>query len=268
MRIRTYGSSGPFVVLLHGGPGAPGSMAPVARALEDRFRLLEPFQRGSAEEPLTVARHVEDLHEPVVSSCPEAKPALVGSSWGAMLALAYAAEHPDAAAALVLIGCGTFDLRARARMRAILKERTDDHLRQRLERLEEEIPDPHARLGAMADLIEPLYTYDPLPERDESEPIDARAHEETWHDMVRLQEEGIYPAAFSAIRSPVLMLHGSYDPHPGRMIRAGLAALMPQLEYREWEQCGHYPWREKAVRGEFFTVLGNWLRTQYPPSPG
>jgi hypothetical protein len=36
--------------------------------------------------------------------------------------------------------------------------------------------------------------------------------------MIRLQDHGVYPAAFSAIRSPVLMLHGAVDPHPGRMI--------------------------------------------------
>jgi len=242
-------------------------MAPVARGLQDHFRVLEPFQRGSGGEPLTVARHVEDLHELVGSLRANSKPALVGSSWGAMLALAYAAEHPDAAAALVLIGCGTFDLRARARMRATLKERTDGGLRQRLERLEGEIPDPDARLNAMADLIEPLYTCDSLPEEDESEPVDARAHEETWNDMIRLQKEGIFPAAFAAIRSPVLMLHGAHDPHPGRMIRAGLAEFIPQLEYREWEKCGHYPWKEKAVRDEFFTVLGSWLRTPYASPP-
>ena len=34
---------------------------------------------------------------------------------------------------------------------------------------------------------------------------------------------------------------------------------MPQLEYREWERCGHHPWREKAVRDEFFAVLRQWL---------
>lgn len=43
-------------------------MAPVARGLADSFRVLEPFQLRSAIEPLTVARHVADLHE-LVSRC-------------------------------------------------------------------------------------------------------------------------------------------------------------------------------------------------------
>jgi hypothetical protein len=43
MRIRTYDNSGPIVAVLHGGPGAPGSIAPAARGLADSFHVLEPF---------------------------------------------------------------------------------------------------------------------------------------------------------------------------------------------------------------------------------
>lgn len=88
---------------------------------------------------------------------------------------------------------------------------------------------------------------------------DARAHHETWEDMLRLQAEGVYPAAFATIRAPVLMLHGAVDPHPGRMIRTVLARHLSQLEYYEWARCGHYPWLEKAVGDEFFAVLRRWL---------
>jgi pimeloyl-ACP methyl ester carboxylesterase len=77
--------------------------------------------------------------------------------------------------------------------------------------------------------------------------------------MLRLQEEGVYPAAFAAIETPVLMLHGAADPHPGEMIRASLEPFLPQLEYHEWAPCGHYPWLERAVRDEFFAVMGDWL---------
>ncbi len=254
MRIRQYGTSGPLVVVLHGGPGAPGYMAPVARGLADSFRVLEPFQRGSSGEPLTVARHVADLHK-LVSRHQRVRPALVGHSWGAMLALAYAAAHPGRAVSLVLIGCGTFGPAARDRMRAIRQERMDDVLRRRLEGLPEEFPDSDKRLRVLGNLMLPLYSYEPVAGELDVEACDARAHDETWEDMVRLQEEGAYPAAFAAIDAPVIMLHGAVDPHPGRLIRASLEPHLPQLEYHEWERCGHYPWLEKAVRDEFFAVL-------------
>ena len=194
-----------------------------------------------------------------------------------MLALAYAAAHPDQSGPIVLVGCGTFDPASRSRLRVVLEERTDDGLRRRLERLAAEFPDPAERMKATHTLTRRLYLYDPIPadgEEDVPEPFDIRAHTETWEDMVRLQDEGVYPAAFAAIRAPVLMLHGAFDPHPGRMTRAALEPHLPQLEYREWERCGHSPWLERAVRGEFFAVVRGWLarrladRTKAAPPGG
>ncbi len=48
----------------------------------------------------------------------------------------------------------------------------------------------------------PLYSFNPLPCLDGEEKVDARAQRETWADMIRLQAEGIYPAAFASIKSP------------------------------------------------------------------
>ena len=62
MRIRKYGSSPHSVVVLHGGPAALGDAAPIAQGLSNVFTAIEPWQRGSGERPLTVARHIEDLH--------------------------------------------------------------------------------------------------------------------------------------------------------------------------------------------------------------
>ena len=104
-------------------------------------------------------------------------------------------------------------------------------------------------------------TYDPLPSPSplKTAPFDMKAHTETWEDMLRCQELDVYPAAFAAIRSPVIMLHGSYDPHPGGMIRDNLRPYLPHLEYREFDQCGHQPTLEKLARAEFFHAVGEWL---------
>ena len=143
----------------------------------------------------------------------------------------------------------------------------DESLRRRTERLSDEFREPDERLKALGDLTEPLYSYDVLPSHEDPEPVDRLAYEETWGDMVRLQDEGVYPAAFSGIDAPAIMLHGAFDPHPGRMIRAGLQPHIPQIEYREWEPCGHYPWRERAVREEFFAVLREWLACRFTAGP-
>jgi pimeloyl-ACP methyl ester carboxylesterase len=94
-----------MIYLLHGGPGANGGL----EFLAEEFGAEAPLQRRSGGEPLTVARHVADLHALVTEP-----PILVGHSWGAMLALCYAAEHP--VERLLLVGCGTFDPASRAEL--------------------------------------------------------------------------------------------------------------------------------------------------------
>jgi len=243
LRVRTHGSAGPIVIALHGGPAAAGSALDLAAGLADQFRVLEPWQRGSGAEPLTVARHVEDLHALVLALPLPQRPVVVGESWGAMLALAYAAAHPQNVAALGLVGCGTFDLASRARMAETLAARRSNRR-----------PYDYAPLA-------PPYE-DVLPE-----PFDGTAHAQTWDDMVRLQCDGFYPQAFTAIRAPVLMIHGDHDPHPGAMIRDSLEPYLPKLEYRELERCGHSPWIEQFVRDEFFATLGTWILSQLPDEP-
>ncbi len=96
----------------------------------------------------------------------------------------------------------------------------------------------------------------------------ARVHDETWQDMLRLQKLGRYPAEFSVVRSPVFMLHGTYDPHPGAATRDTLRNYIPQLEFVELSRCGHSPWRERFARDEFFAVCRQSLTMHTGPKPG
>ncbi len=234
-------------------------MAPIARGIADSFRVLEPFQSSVSA---TVADHVADLHEVVESCARDTAPAFVGHSWGAMLALAYAAAHPSSAGPIVLVCSGTFDLAARERFSLNLSERKkDERARQRFQ-LALQIADPNERFHELGKQTLELYSYDLATTEQEIDESEPGCGESTWDDMVRLQNEGVYPSAFAAIKSPVLMLHGAQDPHPGEMIRASLAPYVPQLEYFEWQRCGHYPWLEKATRDEFFSVLRTWLTNQ------
>ena len=256
--VRRYGKSGPEIILLHGGPGAPGEVAPIGRELADAFRLVEPFQRSSGPEPLTVARHVDDLQRLVVSGGMEHKPTVLGFSWGAMLTLAYAAAHPAFVRSLILVGCGTFDEASRVQMKQVLAARMNPEVRD-AEHRASLLDKDGERLRATAAALLPLYALAPITETLEVDCVDARGHEESWNDMLRLQAEGIYPAAFAAIKAPVLMLHGDFDPHPGPLIRASLQRYLPQLEYRELPRCGHYPWIERYAATEFYATIREWM---------
>ena len=218
MSVRSHGPAvAPTVIVLHGGPGAPGSATGLARAIADPWCVLEPWQSGD-----TVAKHVADLHALARARCP--RPVLVGHSWGAMLALAYAAKHPVRAVAMVC--SGTFDLASRAEFKRLVAAGRE-------------------------------YDVDPIGR--EVHEFDAHENEATWADMLRLQADGTYPATFAAIEAPVLMLHGAEDPHPGPMIRDSLLPHLRQLEYREFARCGHYPWLERHARDGFIEQLRTWL---------
>jgi pimeloyl-ACP methyl ester carboxylesterase len=109
IQVRRYaGARGP-VVVLHGGPGAPGGVEGLALGLAGDFEVWEPFQRRSGEVDLTVDRHVSDLRDVAPDDA-----TIVGHSWGAMLGLSYAARHPDGVRVLALVGCGTYDQASRA----------------------------------------------------------------------------------------------------------------------------------------------------------
>jgi pimeloyl-ACP methyl ester carboxylesterase len=239
-------------------------MAPVARELSSSFRVIEPLQRRSGDVPVTVGQHVEDLREVIAGQHKSAiLPALVGSSWGAQLALAFAAAYPELAGPIVLVGSGTYDPVARREFHRILDER----LRPSAGapgRSTSPAGDPDVALAAEADALTLPYSYDVLTTDLEMEWVDARGNRETTGDWHRLEAEGRYPASFRSIISPVFMIHGDTDPHPGRMIRDSLLPFLPQLEYVELERCGHYPWIERHAREPFLAVLVAWLARHMP----
>jgi pimeloyl-ACP methyl ester carboxylesterase len=180
-----------------------------------------------------------------------------------MLILAYAAEWLSRPAALVLVGCGTFSLAARTEFEARYAARLTDVHRAALAHIERSEPDADRRLASQGRVITRVYGYDIEDEGPDLVTVDAVAHRETWSDMVRLLNEGAYPAGLAAIRCPVLMLHGDTDPHPGPGTRDDLREYIPHLEYRELARCGHSPWLERQAREEFFGHIDGWITNQW-----
>lgn len=264
IEVRRYGSPGPTLVVLHGGPGAPGSAASLARAFAQDFQVLEPLQRRSGAVPLTVSRHVEDLR--AVAPRPAT---LIGTSWGAMLGLSFAARYPRDVSALVLVGCGTFDEHSRSLYRRSLDQLLGEAGRRRIAALQSRLTiesnaaERDALLGELGAVYMGAESYELLDGTSESAdglPADEPGHRETWEDALRLQREGIEPEAFRAVAARVLMIHGAVDPHPGEATRDLLRRFIPQLEYLEIDRCGHEPWRERHARDRFVESVREWLR--------
>jgi pimeloyl-ACP methyl ester carboxylesterase len=213
---------------------------------------------------LTVSRHVEDLSAVVP------RPAtLIGSSWGAMLGLSFAARYPQDVSALVLVGCGTYDAHSRSLYRRSLHRLLGEAGRRRSAALqirlttEADAAERDAILRALGAVHAAAESYDLLDGNSESAdslPPDEAGHRETWEDVLRLQRERIEPDTFRAVTARVLMIHGVVDPHPGEATRDLLCRFIPQLEYTELERCGHEPWRERHARARFVESVREWLR--------
>src|SRR5437870_4909563 len=113
LHYQTFGKGDPIIVLA-GGPGFAGAyMAPVARHIGAKHLAVLPDQRGTGDSTVTaydattinVAAFVGDIEAMRLKLGAE-RITLVGHSWGGMLAMSYAAAHPDRVAALVLVDSG------------------------------------------------------------------------------------------------------------------------------------------------------------------
>lgn len=255
LEVREYGRSGPFVVAVHGGPGAPGSIGTLAKEMGQYARVVEPFQRGSGDMPLAVDTHIEDMKNVISQYAVGEKAIVVGHSWGAMLALAFAACYPGLVGKLIIIGCGTFDVKSREAYNDELERRFGRSVSEVAEEIMSGVGSANEKMARLGDVFGRAQSFDAEEEDGEGAACDMKAQKETWADMVRLQADGTYPQKFSEIDCPVIMLHGDYDPHPGKMIHETLARFVPAIEYIEFHRCGHYPWRERHARSEFLQKL-------------
>ena len=108
-------SGGPALVLVHGLASTLRIWDFVAPLLARRFTVVAYDQRGHAgsdkpSEGYDLQTMLVDLRG-LVEGLKLERPAIVGHSWGATLALAYAAEYPEDCAGIALIDGGLIDLR-------------------------------------------------------------------------------------------------------------------------------------------------------------
>lgn len=101
-----YAGEGDPVVMLHGGPGVPDYLGPVAALLAPRHCVIIFDQRGVGASVLrtdgyTIAAYLSDL-EAIRTSCGVEKLHLFGHSWGGLLGQLYAATFPTRVNSLFL----------------------------------------------------------------------------------------------------------------------------------------------------------------------
>ncbi len=134
--LRKYGKPPYAAAVIHGGPGAPGEMAPVARELSSDWGILEPLQTASS-----VDGQIQGLRNALAGNG-DLPVILIGWSWGAWLSFIFAAYYPSFVKRLILVGSGPYKEKYAAEIIKTRLNRLNEEERTELQILEEPLNDP------------------------------------------------------------------------------------------------------------------------------
>jgi pimeloyl-ACP methyl ester carboxylesterase len=244
--LRCHGQAPYAVVVVHGGPGARGSVAAIAREVSRRgISALEPLQtKDSVEGQLA---ELADCLERYTTSAA----VLVGHSWGAWLGALLAARRPDLVRKLILVGCAPFEERYVARIRETRLAHVASNERREMQALLEAGADAERLFG----LLHKADTYAADPTDVERSEFDAEIYARVWPKAAEMRRDGRLVDAVARIKCPVVAIHGSYDPHPAAGVREPLERVVKEFRWIVLDRCGHEPWRERYAREPFFDAL-------------
>jgi proline iminopeptidase len=247
----------PTLLLLHGGPGADHSLfKPQFSALADVAQLVYLDHRGNGRSDRAsastwnLAQWADDVHA-FCEALDIRRPVVCGVSFGGIVAMAFAARHPQQPGKLVLVSStaqGASHAQAKVRMFGRLGGEPARALAQR------RFIDGDTSPAVLAEWLKtalPLYTRTP-------------ADPEAWPRVVsnpdvtawfnRPGGEGrsfdLLPA-LGRIACPTLVMGGTLDPMLPIECQRDIAAALPARwrHYREFEGCGHGVLHDAPVQG-------------------
>lgn len=242
--------TGPPVVCCHGGPGLWDYLAPLGSLLDDLFTVVRFDQRGcgrsTGDGPFTIAQAVDDLDQ-LREAFGFDRWAVIGHSWGAELALRYAASHPGHTAGVIYIaGVGAGD-GFRPAYVAERDRRLGDDLKRWAELGARDRTPAEEREWCLLQWtpdFSPPTAAEQAQALWETRPpgiaVNAAANREIWAD--RGTEDLLEVAA--KVSCPVRMLFGADDPRPWSASDS-LLGVLPNADRIVLEHAGHAPWAEQ-----------------------
>lgn len=253
---RTYGNKPINLVLLHGGPGATGSVVDIAIQLSKSFSVLEPFQTKK-----NIKDQVFELYEQISNHC-EGPVVLIGWSWGAWLGYIFASKYPLLVKKLILISSPPFEQKFVENMQKTRISRFTSEQLQRVKDLEyqlndESITNKDTLFSEFGSLYESVDNYSALKSGyidNDIEP-DSEIYNRIWPQAAKMRSKGEFIHLAKDIQAPVVAIQGSYDPHPYLGVKEPLERVLKDFRMILLERCGHTPWIEKYARKKFYNIL-------------
>lgn len=249
------GGQGPSVVLLHPVGLDLTFLAPVAAILRKEFTVLTVDQRGHGKSPASAPAHslvdyADDVHA-VLARFALAPAAVVGFSFGGMVAQELALKYPQDVSALVI--CASRDSFPPV-VRDIARARGDD-----------------ARQRGMADVLEatldrwftPAFRAGGKDDAAKARLLsgDVEGWAQAWHAMAAVDTA----ARLRKVRAPTLCLAGELDKSSPPDVVKDMVAAIPGARYAELAGAPHMLFLEQPEATA--RVVGDFLRDVLKP-PG
>lgn len=247
-------SRNPYVVLVHGGPGAVGSLHEMAERLFLKYNVLEYIQTKYT---------IEELKQELLSqirSFTDVPVCLIGHSWGAWLSIMFEVEHPDMVSKLILVGCPPFDEKY---VPAILDNRLGrlDHKEKTrfielLSSIEVSVSDTLMKeLKHFAELTDNYC----LSDNCAYDGMNMKMYESVWGEASAMRHEGLLMDMLRKISCTVVLVHGRMDPHPLDGAVVPMKGAHVQFVQHVLDRCGHSPFNERFAREAFYGIIDRYI---------
>jgi len=251
---RKYGKPPFNIAVIHGGPGAPGEMAPLAREISSSRGVLEPLQTASSLEG-----QIQELNE-ILKVSGDLPITLIGWSWGAILGFIFTASYPLMIKKLILVGSAVFEekyaLKIMETRLSRLNEKEKTEILAIIETLNNTVfKDKNILMSRLGKLFFKADSYNPLPYKSEVLEYQYHIFRSVWEDAEKLRASGELLELGRNIQCPVVAVHGDYDPHPYRGIQKPLSHVIKDFRFILLKNCGHYPWIERMAKDSFYHIL-------------
>lgn len=257
---------GETVLLLSGGPGfSPDYLRPIAEELSGKYRFVLLHQRGTGKsvvpkydaEALALKNLVGDV-DALRRELKLEQLTIAGHSFGGILSMMYAREHPERIRALALLDSGGPTLQSVPKFNANLNARftAEDNAKVKEWSAPERMKEDRRR--AVLEITKaktPAYFAD----RAKAQAFMDAMKDDSFHDGVFWS---VVPqmmaldlrAGLEQVKAPVLVIHGKQDPLESY---EEVHATFPGSTLELIDKAGHFPWLEQPE--QFYAALDGFL---------
>ncbi len=242
----------PFeTILVHGGPGAIGSLNQLAKQIASYESNINPvFDQTS------ISQQLNHLYQ-IIKSKANPPVNLIGHSWGAWLVCLFAAKYPELIKKVIIIGSGPFKENEAMQIESIRLKRMNELQIKKYKTLLRKLQnsgDKNQIFNQLGNLISTIDSYQLIENVEFGNHASLQVYQSVWPEAAQLRKHKLLLKICSQMPQPLVAIHGYYDPHPYEAIK-NTFNKKDNFKFILLKKCGHYPWYEKHARKKFMNIL-------------